>query len=85
MGRYRVADKTLEPPFKQGEYYVFDVEDEVARYWSKMAPARRVESLKAIEKGKQGYSIDPRRLRAQAAPHEMNKSNKIRPSNGRMK
>jgi hypothetical protein len=30
-----------ESPFKQGEYYVFEVADEVAKYWNKLAPARR--------------------------------------------
>lgn len=32
-----------ESPFKQGEFYVFEVVDEVARYWNKMAPGRREE------------------------------------------
>lgn len=49
-GAAPVADKAFEPPFKQGEYYVFDVEDDIARYWSKMAPARRVELSKQSRK-----------------------------------
>ena len=39
-----------ESPFKQGEYYVFEVADEVARYWNKMAPARREELYKQSRK-----------------------------------
>jgi hypothetical protein len=45
-----VVDKSLETPFKQGEYYVFDVEDDVARYWNKMAPARKAELSKQSRK-----------------------------------
>jgi len=38
-----VVAKGRETPFKQGEFYVFEVADDVARYWNKMAPARRDE------------------------------------------
>ena len=49
-GTAPITDKSLETPFKQGEYYVFEVEDDVARYWAKMAPARRVELSKQSRK-----------------------------------
>jgi len=39
-----------ESPFKQGEFYVFEVADEVARYWNKMAPGRREELWKQSRK-----------------------------------
>jgi hypothetical protein len=42
-GSVPVVGKGRESPFKQGEYYVFEVADDVARYWNKMAPARRDE------------------------------------------
>ena len=40
-GTAPVVEKGRETPFKQGEYYVFEVADEVARYWNKMDPSRR--------------------------------------------
>ncbi len=45
-----IVEKGREPPFKQGEYYVFDVEDDVARYWNKQSPARKVELSKQSRK-----------------------------------
>ena len=39
-----------EVPFKQGEYFVFEVTDEVARYWNKTAPGRREELWKQSKK-----------------------------------
>jgi len=39
-----------EPPFKQGEFYVFEVADDVARYWNKMDPGRRVQLWKQSTK-----------------------------------
>ena len=45
-----IADKSLEAPFKQGEFYVFEVEDDVARYWNKMSPARKEELSKQSRK-----------------------------------
>jgi len=39
-----------ESPFKQGEFLVFEVADEVARYWNKMAPGRREELWKQSRK-----------------------------------
>ena len=50
MGRHPISDKAFEAPFKQGEFYVFDVEDEVARYWNKIAPAKRLEFSKQSRK-----------------------------------
>lgn len=35
-----------ERPFKQGDFYVFDVADDVARYWNKLDPGRREEIRK---------------------------------------
>lgn len=40
-GTMPVVEKGREAPFKQGEYYVFEVVDDVARYWNKMDPSRR--------------------------------------------
>jgi hypothetical protein len=40
-GAVPFVEKGREPPFKQGDYYVFEVVDEVARYWNKMDPSRR--------------------------------------------
>ena len=49
-GSAPVTGKGREAPFKQGEYYVLEVEDDVARYWNKMAPARREELAKQSSK-----------------------------------
>jgi hypothetical protein len=49
-GTVPVVGKGLESPFKQGEYYVFDVGDDVARYWNKMSPARKAELSKQSRK-----------------------------------
>ena len=45
-----VVAKDREAPFKQGEYYVFDVTDDVARYWNKMDPGRREQLSKQSRK-----------------------------------
>jgi hypothetical protein len=45
-GAVPVVGKGLEAPFKQGEFYVFEVQDDIARYWNKQAPARRTELSK---------------------------------------
>ncbi len=42
-GSQPVVGKGRESPFKQGEFYVLEVADDVARYWNKMAPGRRDE------------------------------------------
>ena len=49
-GSTPIVEKGRESPFKQGEYYVFEVVDEVARYWNKMAPGRREEIWKQSKK-----------------------------------
>jgi hypothetical protein len=45
-----VVEKGREPPFKQGAFYVFEVKDEVAKYWNKLPPARRDELYRQSKK-----------------------------------
>ncbi|MCL4435713.1 MAG: hypothetical protein M1503_00605 [Thaumarchaeota archaeon] len=45
-----IVEKGRETPFKQGEYYVFEVKDEVAKYWNKQAPGRKDEIWKQAKK-----------------------------------
>jgi len=45
-----IVEKGRETPFKQGEYYVFDVEDDIARYWNKLPPGRKAELSKQSRK-----------------------------------
>lgn len=53
IGAAPVVEKGREAPFKQGEFYVYDVKDEVARYWNKLPPGRRDElSKQASKQGK---------------------------------
>lgn len=40
-GSTPIVAKGREAPFKQGEFYVFEVADDVAKYWNKMDPGRR--------------------------------------------
>ncbi len=49
-GTSPIVGQGRESPFKQGEYYVFDVKDEVARYWNKLPPGRREELWKQSRK-----------------------------------
>ena len=49
-GAAPITEKGREPPFKQGEFYVFEVVDDVARYWNKMAPSRRDDLAKQSRK-----------------------------------
>ncbi|MDA4125116.1 MAG: hypothetical protein OK438_06700 [Thaumarchaeota archaeon] len=42
-GSQPVVGQGRERPFKQGEFYVLEVADDIARYWNKMAPGRRDE------------------------------------------
>ncbi len=49
-GTAPIVETGRESPFKQGEYYVFDVKDEVARYWNKLPPGRREELWKQSRK-----------------------------------
>jgi hypothetical protein len=54
-GAAPIVEKGRDVPFKQGEYYVFEVKDEVARYWNKLPPGRRDEIGKLSRK--QGKDI----------------------------
>ncbi len=49
-GAAPIVEKGREVPFKQGEFYVFEVKDEVARYWNKLPPARRDELYRQSKK-----------------------------------
>ncbi len=49
-GSAPVVEKMRESPFKQGDYLVFEVRDEVARYWNKLPPGRRDELFKQSRK-----------------------------------
>jgi len=52
-GSAPIVEKGREAPFKQGDYYVFEVKDEVAKYWNKLPPGRRDElSKQAMKQGK---------------------------------
>ena len=52
-GTAPIVESGREAPFKQGEFYVYEVADDVARYWNKMAPARREElSQKSRKEGR---------------------------------
>ena len=54
-GTAPIVEKARESPFEQGEYLVFEVKDEVARYWNKLPPGRRDELWK--QSRKQGKDI----------------------------
>ncbi|MDE1854047.1 MAG: hypothetical protein KGI38_09950 [Thaumarchaeota archaeon] len=45
-GTAPIVAQGRETPFKQGEFYVFEVADDLARYWNKMDPGRREEIRK---------------------------------------
>jgi hypothetical protein len=49
-GSTPIVGKGLEAPFKQGEYYVLDTADDLARYWNKLPPGRRAEISKQSRK-----------------------------------
>lgn len=49
-GTAPVVAQGREVPFKQGEFYVFEVADDVARYWNKMDHGRREELRKQSRK-----------------------------------
>ncbi len=51
-GAAPVVEKGREAPFKQGNFYVYEVKDEVARYWNKLPPGRREELSKQARKEK---------------------------------
>lgn len=56
-GSTPVVEKGLEAPFKQGEFYVFDVKDEVMRYWIKQSPGRREQLWKQAAKEKRDLRL----------------------------
>ena len=49
-GTAPIVAQGREVPFKQGEFYVFEVADDVARYWNKMDHGRREELRKQSRK-----------------------------------
>lgn len=49
-GSAPIVEKGRENPFKQGEFYVYEVKDEVAKYWNKLPPGRREEIQKQSRK-----------------------------------
>jgi hypothetical protein len=49
-GSAPIVGKGREVPFKQGEFYVFEVADDIARYWNKMDAGRREELRKQSRK-----------------------------------
>ncbi len=49
-GSAPVSTKGREAPFKQGEFYVLEVPDDLARYWNKMDPTRREAMAKQSRK-----------------------------------
>ena len=49
-GSQPIVEKGREAPFKQGEFYVFEVADDVARYWNKMDAGRRAQLWKQSTK-----------------------------------
>ena len=49
-GTLPIVEKGRETPFKQGEYYVFEVKDEVAKYWNKLPTGRKEEIWKQSRK-----------------------------------
>ncbi len=42
-GAAPIVEKGRDVPFKQGDFFVFEVKDEVAKYWNKLPPPRRDE------------------------------------------
>lgn len=49
-GEAPIVEKGRDPPFKQGNLYAYEVKDEVAKYWNKLPPQRRVELAKQAKK-----------------------------------
>ena len=47
-----IVEKGRDIPFKQGDFLVFEVKDEVAKYWNKLPPGRRDEIYKQSKKEK---------------------------------
>jgi len=51
-GAAPIVEKGRDVPFKQGDFWVFEVKDEVAKYWNKLPPGRRDELYKQSKKEK---------------------------------
>ncbi|MDG6914886.1 MAG: hypothetical protein JRM86_06245 [Nitrososphaerota archaeon] len=51
-GAAPAVEKGRDAPFKQGDFWVFEVKDEVAKYWNKLPPQRRDELFKQSRKEK---------------------------------
>lgn len=51
------VEKGREQPFKQGDFYVYEVKDEVAKYWNKLPPSRRAELFKQANKEKKDLRL----------------------------
>jgi len=49
-GTAPVVEKGREAPFKQGTTWVYEVKDEVAKYWNKLPPGRKLELFKQSKK-----------------------------------
>jgi len=64
-GSQPIVEKGREAPFKQGEYYVLEVADDVARYWNRMDSGRRAELWR--QSAKEGKDI---RLIVEAFVHK---------------
>ena len=56
-GSQPIVEKGRETPFKQGGFYVFEVADDVARYWNKMDPGRRAQLWKQSGKEKKDIRL----------------------------
>ena len=51
-GAAPIVEKGRDVPFKQGDFLVFEVKDEVAKYWNKLPPSRRDELYRQSKKEK---------------------------------
>ena len=49
-GAAPITERGREAPFLQNGFYVFEVKDDVARYWNKMDPNRREQLSKQSRK-----------------------------------
>jgi len=56
-GSAPIVEKGREVPFKQGEFLVYEVVDDVARYWNKQSPGRRDELAKQARKEKRDVRL----------------------------
>ena len=59
LGRRNSAScgKGKELPLKQGNFYVLEVEDDIARYWNKQSPKRREDLYKQSVKEKKDIRL----------------------------